>query len=150
MWAVDQVPVAADEPFKLHTEHRPVEHDQGKKKCPYGPCSLCNRTGDIRIKRGGALIVGWPFSLGFERYLSGQRPVSPWLETMARLYNPRDRGLVQCHEYRILFALVNGHTEPEIVRALVGGCRVDFFQSATVRACELVFDRAKELLDEVN
>lgn len=50
------------------------------------------------------------------------------------------------HEYRILFALVNGHTDPEVVRAIVGGCRREFFEAAAIRALSLVYERAQQEL----
>lgn len=84
------------------------------------------------------VIHGLPFTHAFESYVMDEPVRSPFRTAMARLYNPRK---VQAHEYRILFALLEGHTDPEAVRALIGGCRQDYFEAAAVRALSYLLGR---------
>lgn len=123
-WGVEQASATCDEPpLRIHDEDRPVPAPTHRS----------------------AIIVGWPFSAQFERYTGGsKRSPSPFAIALSRLYNPRR---VQSHEWRILAALVSGHTDPEVVRAVIlGGPRTDYFEATAIRALSYVWDRAHEEL----
>lgn len=89
--------------------------------------------------------MGWPFSVGFERYLDAEWGKSPYRSAMASFYNPRDRGRApQAHEFTILLAMVDGHTDPEVVRTVsLGGPHQNYFEDAATRALRVVWDRGE-------
>jgi hypothetical protein len=121
LWGVGQAQVAAEVIIRLHDEDRPVGHD-----------------------RNQPIIMGWPFSVGFERYLDAEWGKSPFRSTMAQFYNPRKRGYAsQSLEYRILWALISGHTDADVVCAVLGGPHRDYFEDAAVRALSSIWDRGE-------
>lgn len=144
-WAQDQATAARNDPIKLHDRHRPPEPQSAETK-EDGP--LKRRLS----KRRDQAIVGQPYSFPFERYLSGKPFGSPMSVAMARWWNPCGRGQQpQPLEFYILFALTNGHTDPEVVQAVVGSPRRDLFERAALNAFGILWGEGqKELFGAVD
>lgn len=129
-WGLEQADASRRvAPPRLHQEAFPPDSHPGK-----------NPESELH-----GLLGGPPFTVPFQDYLDAPEVYldakilpSPLRRAMARLYNPKR---VQSHEYRILHALISGHTDAEVVRAAVGGCRREFFEVAAVRALDYAFER---------
>lgn len=94
--------------------------------------------------RHGVLEFGPPYTAAFIRYLHrvGRRlPPSPFTDVMGRMFNPNG---AQNHGFLVLAALLSGEVDSEIVRAQIGGCRLDYFRGAAVLALSYVWDAGQE------
>ena len=122
-WGVSNAADAWDVPYRIHDEDRPVP--------------------SARHQRG--IIVGWPYSNQFEQYVL-RKTMGPFQRSMRSMHNPRGW---QSSEFQILFALVSGHTDAEVVRAIMGNPHKDFFEEAAVRALEFAYQRVEAELERV-
>lgn len=127
-WGIEQADAARDgAPIRIHTEHRPTE-------------------GHVQRQ---PIIMGWPFSRPFEKHADGERSRSPFVAALKTLGSPNPRQ-PQSHEFRIVWALYCGHTDPEIVRTVgLGSPHRAYFEAAAIRALEFVWQKAQEDLRAV-
>lgn len=133
-FGVEQAEAAAREtPGRLHQGDYPPDDHPGRWR-------VARRREDV--------IGALPFTRKFENYLDGRPVRSPLRSAMFKMGN-RHRGRAQerqTHEFRILFALANGHTDPEVVRVLIGGCRGDYFEATALRALRKLWDETADAL----
>ena len=135
-WSLLQADAAQDDPLRLHDRSRPPEPQSS---------SAHDGLGRRLTKRRDEAIVGQPFSIPFERRLGGKPPQSPMRDAMLTLWNPRGRGeQPQSQEFYVLFALSSGHTDPDIVCAVMGNPHRNLFEAMAIRAFEFVWQKAQE------
>ena len=120
-WGVDQADAARESPIRLHDE---------------------DGESDVDAARDARGIVGWPFSVGFQRYLEEDWGKSPFRSAMASQYNAKRRYDLSI-EYRILHALISGHTDADVVCAILGNPHRKFFEQAAVTVLQLVWGRGQ-------
>lgn len=84
-----------------------------------------------------------PFTHSFEQHMSGRSRASSMHTVAGRLcrFPPH----IQTLEYRILQSLLSGHTDPDVVCAILGWRR-DMFEETAQRVLSLVWAHAQERL----
>lgn len=84
-----------------------------------------------------------PFTRAFEQHMSGRSRASSMRTIAGRLHRKPPK--VQTLEYRILQSLLSGHTDPDVVCAILGWRR-DMFEETASRVLSLVWAHSQERL----
>lgn len=107
------------------------------------PLAIHSQSGDRagwgNVKRG--FPRGLPFHRPFVSYVLRHNPFvnGAFARGMAPLCAQRGR---QTDEFRIIYALLSGHTDPQVVRAVIlGGPHQKYFEETAIRALEFVYEK---------
>lgn len=95
------------------------------------------------------IIRGLPFTRAFESHVGRKHPFvsGPFTRGMWHLKSRTGR---QTDEFRIAYAILSGHTDPDVVRTVIlGGPHEQYFREAAVRALAFVKQKVDDELAEV-
>ena len=139
-WAYEHGQDAALNPSDIVALHGSAPTPENRDELPF---SLDIQRRGIQ-KSASGMIVGRPFTRRFERYLDGQKPMTPIRRALLEL-KPRKKEPWTL-EIRILWAVVeNGYAFPEDVRTMLR-CSESVFEEAAMRAL-VHLQRKTELLE---
>lgn len=123
-------------PQALHARH-PTPEDRSEL-----PLNTWIGRRETQKARAG-IIVGRPFTRQFERYLDGQRAMTPARRALFRLNPPKNAR--KPFEYRVVWAVFEGgHGSAEAVAALLR-CEV----AAVERAISLLVPRMRDMAEKI-
>ena len=141
-------PVVSARPNKNFTDLWTWAVRQALATAPSAPLEIHSLSGD-RDDWGNAseAIRGLPFARRFVRhvlrraYMNGVMP-----RAASHLYSRRGR---QTDEFKIVYAILSGETDSEMVRILLGSPHRAYFEACAVRALAFVYERVTSELATV-